>query len=124
MKFGKKSEVTENEFGTEPVYNEKYLKTKIKTYKEKINTYFYNNEIPTESSHCIFLSVILIYYLQVILEECRFVIEKKMPEYITGDIESSYGNSAIEDSDKILIKKVLMKEIRYRMSQMIYSYIL
>ena len=39
----KKSEVTENEFGTEPVYNEKYLKTKIKTYKEKINTYFYNN---------------------------------------------------------------------------------
>ena len=88
MKFGKKSEVTENEFGTEPVYNEKYLKTKIKTYKEKINTYFYNNEIPKESSHCIFLSVILIisvfrtgrnYYPQVILEECRFVIEKKMP---------------------------------------------
>ena len=64
------------------------------------------------------------YYPQVILEECRFVIEKKMPEYIIGDIESSYGNSAREDSDKILIKKILMKKIRYRMSQMIYSYIL
>ena len=47
-----------------------------------------------------------------------------MPEYIIGDIESSYGNSAREDSDKILIKKILMKKIRYRMSQMIYSYIL
>ena len=34
------------EFGSEPVYNEKYLKTKIKSYNGKINTNFYNNKIP------------------------------------------------------------------------------
>ena len=31
------------EFDSEPVYNEKYLKTKIKSYNGKINTNFHNN---------------------------------------------------------------------------------
>ena len=30
-----------------------YLKTKIKSYEAKINTSFYNNKMPKESSHCI-----------------------------------------------------------------------
>ena len=34
------------EFGSGPVYNEKYLKTKIKSYNGKINTNFHNNKIP------------------------------------------------------------------------------
>ena len=38
------------EFDTEPVYDEKYLKTKIKSYKGKINTTFHNNKIPKEGS--------------------------------------------------------------------------
>ena len=33
------------EFHSEPVYNEKYLKTKIKSYNEKINTPFHNIKI-------------------------------------------------------------------------------
>ena len=33
------------EFHSEPVYNEKYLKTKIKSYNEKINTQFHNIKI-------------------------------------------------------------------------------
>ena len=40
---------------SEPVYNEKYLKTKIKSYKEKIITNFHNTIIPKECSQCIFL---------------------------------------------------------------------
>ena len=48
------------EFHSEPVYNEKYLRTKIKSYKRKINTNFHNNKISNESSECICLSVILI----------------------------------------------------------------
>ena len=64
------------EFDNKPVYNEKYLKAKIKSYNGKINTYFHNNKIPR--------------YLRVLLEECKyFVKEKKIPKYIIDDIETS-----------------------------------
>ena len=64
-------------FDSEPVYNETYLKTKIKSYEGKISANFYNDKIPKEGSQCIFPSVILIdsvyrtgkhYYPQVFLE--------------------------------------------------------
>ena len=44
-------------FNCEPVYNEKYLKTKIKSHERKINTNFHNDQIPNKSSHRICLSV-------------------------------------------------------------------
>ena len=44
-------------FDSESVYNEKYLKTKIKPCKGKINTHFYNKRISKTSSQCICLSV-------------------------------------------------------------------
>ena len=83
MKFGKKLE-----FGSDPAYNEKYLKAKIKSYNRKINTNFHDNELPeiTEGSQFICLSVVLIdsvfrtgrkYYTQVFLEEYKYVVEKK-----------------------------------------------
>ena len=43
------------ELDCEPVYNEKYVKAKIKSYNEKINTNFYNNKIPKEGSQCTLL---------------------------------------------------------------------
>ena len=58
MKFGTKLAILLK--NDEPVYNEMYLKTKIKSYEAKINTSFYNNKMPKEGSHCIWLSVILI----------------------------------------------------------------
>ena len=45
---------------SEPVYNEKYIKTKIKSYNSKINTNFHDNGLPKEDSHCIWLSLILV----------------------------------------------------------------
>ena len=38
------------EFDTEPLYNEKYLKAKIKSYNKKIITNFHNNKKPKEGS--------------------------------------------------------------------------
>ena len=46
-------------FDSEPVYNENYLRTKLKSYEGKINTYFQGDKIPEEGSHCICLSVLL-----------------------------------------------------------------
>ena len=98
------------DFDSERVYNEKYLKAKIKSYNEKINTNVHINKIPKEGSKFISLSVILInsvfttsknYNPQVFLEECKFgVKEKKMPQYITDDIEISSDDSNREDSDE------------------------
>ena len=74
------------EFYSEPIYDEKYLKAKIKSYNGKINTNFHNNKIPKEGSPFICLSVILIdsvfktdknYYPQVFLGECKYVIKKR-----------------------------------------------
>ena len=38
------------EFDSEPVYNETYLKAKMKSYNEKINTSFHNNKMPKGDS--------------------------------------------------------------------------
>ena len=47
------------EFDSEAAYNEKYLKTKIKSCQRKINKNVLNDKIQKQVSQCIFLSVIL-----------------------------------------------------------------
>ena len=107
----KVSNIIKKEFGNKPAYNEKYIKTKIKSYNGKINTNFHNNKIPKEGSQCICLSVILIdsifkkdkncYYPRVILEECKYVVkEKKKSKFITDNIEISSVDSDEENSNE------------------------
>ena len=105
----KVSKSIKNEFDSDPVYEGKYLKTKIKSYKGKINANFHNNKIPKEDSQFIFLSVTLINsvfrtdnnnYPEVFLEECTFIIkEKKIPKHIIDNIEIS-SDSDRETSDE------------------------
>ena len=52
--------VSKKEFDSEPVYNEKYLRAKIKSYNGKVNTNFHNNKISKEGPQFICLSVVLI----------------------------------------------------------------
>ena len=84
-------------FDSEPVSNEKYLKTKKQNifYNGKTNTNFHSKKIPKEGSQFICLSVILVdsvfrivknYYPQVFLEEYKYIVkERNIPEYITDD---------------------------------------
>ena len=74
------------EFNSEPVYNQKYLKAKTESCNGKINTNFHDNKIPKEGSQFICLTVILIhsvfrtdkiYYSQVFLEECKYVVKER-----------------------------------------------
>ena len=48
------------EFDGQPVYNEKHLEVKIKSYNGKINTNSQDNKIPKEGSQFVCLLVILI----------------------------------------------------------------
>ena len=80
-KFGKKLKITSTKkFGSEPVYNDKDLKAKVKSYNGKTNTNFHDNKIPKEGCQFICLSVIFIdfvfitsknYCPEVFLEECK-----------------------------------------------------
>ena len=46
--WDKVSNTIKKGFDNEPVYNEKYLRTKIKSYDVKISTHFYREETPKE----------------------------------------------------------------------------
>ena len=50
------------EFNSEPVYgdNDKYIKTKIKSYAYKVNTNFHGNKIPKENASYNCLSLIML----------------------------------------------------------------
>ena len=62
------------EFDSEPAYNVKYLKTKLKFYNGKIKTNFQSNKIPKEGSQCICLSAISI---DSILKQVKTTILKR-----------------------------------------------
>ena len=67
------------DFESKPVYgdDDKYIKTKIKTYEKNIITNFHNKKMPKEKASCKCLSIIMIdsvikankkYYPQPLLE--------------------------------------------------------
>ena len=82
----KVSNIIKKEFESKAVYNEEYIKTKIKFYNGKITTNFHNNKIPKGGSLRVCLSGTFIdsvykkdknYYSQAFLEECKYVVKEK-----------------------------------------------
>ena len=98
-------------FDSEPVYgdNDKYIKTKIKLYRDKINTNFQGKKIPKENTSCKYLSLIMLdsvispnkkYYPQTLLEECKYEIKKnKMENLINDDLDLSSSDKFDSESD-------------------------
>ena len=125
----KVTKIIYKEVDSNPVYNEKYIETKIKVYVKKVNTNFHGNKIPIESLECVCLSLILLdavyrknnkYFPQVFLEECKDVVtEKKIHNYIIDDLEISSDEEDLseknpyyeENSDK---EKSSDEEIKYK----------
>ena len=80
----------------------KYIKTKIKTYSNIIITNFHNKKMPKEKVPCKCLSIIMLDYViesdeknypQTILEEGKYVQEKiKFENYIDEDLDSGFEN--------------------------------
>ena len=92
-------------FESKPVYgdDDKYIKTKIKIYAGSIITNSHNKKMPKEKAPCKCLSIIMIdtvirvnkkYYLQTLLEECKYVQGKlKIENYINEDLENSESDN-------------------------------
>ena len=99
------------EFDSEPVYgdNDKYIKTKIKLYGDKVNTNFQGKKLSKENASHKCLSLIMLdsvirvnkkYYPQTLLEECKYVIRKnKMESLINDDLSSSDESDNESDNE-------------------------
>ena len=85
-------------FHSMPVYDEKYIKAKVREFNSVIKTNFLGDEIPKENVHyacivCIAIDSVVRMekrsYPQVYLEECKYKIKKtKKPEFINTESES------------------------------------
>ena len=103
------------EFDSQPVYgdNDKYIKTKIKTYGGSTITNFHNKKTPKEKAQCKSLSIIMLdsvvkakkkYSPLALLEECKYEAKKiKMESLIDDDLEKGssheYGSESDNDSN-------------------------
>ena len=113
--WGKIKYLIDKKFDSEPIYNDNYIKTKIKSYNDDIRTNFRdesnNRKVPKEdySYKCLSLisldSVIQMdkkYFPQTLLEECKYkLIKKKIKDLITHDFylssESEYESVESDD---------------------------
>ena len=72
-------------FHSEPVYDETYIKVKVREFDGVVKTNFLGNELPKENMHYAFIACITIdsvmkmdkkNHPQVYLEECKYKIKK------------------------------------------------
>ena len=95
--WGKKN-LLRVEFDSQPVYDEKYIKTRVKTFEDKVITKYTDNEIEKERTHYSCIAAICVdpviklgkeNYSQVNLEQCKFRLKKKknndLLDYELGD---------------------------------------
>ena len=85
-------------FHSMPVYDEKYIKAKVREFNGVIKTNFLGDEVPKENEHYTCIACITIdsvmrmekkNYPQVYLEECKYRMKKtKMTKFIEAELKS------------------------------------
>ena len=85
-------------FHSEPIYDKKYIKSKVREFDGVIKTNLLDNKVPKENMHYTCIACLTIdsvvrtdkkNYPQVYLEECKYKIKKKqMPRFINTELES------------------------------------
>ena len=104
--WGKVSSLMDVEFDNKPVYgdNNKYIKTKIKPYGDKVNTNFQGKKVRKENASYKCLQLMLDsairanknYHLQTLSEQCKYIIKNRMENLINDDLDLS---SSDDESD-------------------------
>ena len=59
-------EVTSKKLHSEPIYNDKYIKTKVKTFNVVVHTIFHSKKIPNENMNYVYLAIITVYSIMKI----------------------------------------------------------
>ena len=106
-------------FHSMPVYDEKYIKAKVREFNGVIKTNFLGDEIPKENVHYACIACITIdsvmkmekkNYPQVYLEEYKYKIKKiKMSKFINTELESESELEPELESDTKLESKSKLK---------------
>ena len=91
-------------FHSEPVYEYKYLKAKVREFDGVIKTNVLGNDMPKENMHYTCMACITIdsvtkiekkNYPQVYLEECKYKIRKiQISRFINTELDSDSGSNA------------------------------
>ena len=111
-------------FHSEPVYEHKYLKAKVRKFNGVTKTNFLNNGMPKENMHyscivCITIDSVINFnkknHPQVYLEECKYRIKKtQMPKFIKNELKSdSESDSDLDSDDKELMAKLNKSDIDF-----------
>ena len=112
----KKEKLMKIDFNTRPTYgddDDKYIKARIKTYKDSIITNFYNKngskkvqeeKVPHKCLLIIILDSVIYayekYHPQTFLEECKYAKENiKTDNYIDEELKSESESESDSDSD-------------------------
>ena len=87
-----------------PVYDENYIKAKVKEFNDLVNTHFWGDKLLKEGVHYTRIACISIdfvrkvektNYPQVYLEECRYKRKKKkMSRFIGTELEVDSGSDS------------------------------
>ena len=94
--WGKVEELLDVKFESKPVHGEddKYIKAKIKSYKDEVNTSLQGKKAQKENLSYKCLSIITLesiikankkYYTQILLDECKYEIKNKKVENLIND---------------------------------------
>ena len=99
-------------FHSEPIYEYRYLKAKVREFDGVIKTNFLGNDMPKENMHYTCIACITIdsvmridkkNHPQVYLEECKYKVKKiQMSRFINTELKSDSESSDSDlDSEKI-----------------------
>ena len=98
-------------FHSEPVYEYKYLRTKVREVDSLIKTNFLGNGVPKGNMHyaciaCISNDSVMKmgkkHFPQVYLEECKYKTKKiQMPRFINTELKSDSDSEAESENDTV-----------------------
>ena len=101
--WNKIKDILNVKFHSQPIYDDKYIKTKVKTFNNMINTLFSGDKIPKERIHYVCIAAICIdsvlrvdkkNYPQVYLEQCKHKTRKrKLVDFIDDEVDLSSDDS-------------------------------
>ena len=98
-----------------PVYDETYIKAKVREFDGKFKRNFLGDGVPKEDMHytctaCITIDSVMRMekknYPQVYLEECKYKVKKiQMLRFINTELESNSESESVSKSDTELMAK-------------------
>ena len=114
-KYDKIGDLIKDKLGTkfhsEPVFEYKYLRAKVREFDGAIKTNFLDNGMPKENMYysciaCITIDSVLTIdkknHPQIYLEECKYRTKKtRMPRFINTELKSDSESDSDLDSEKI-----------------------